>query len=737
MAETRTIRKRAAEELKKHFIRQAEPFEEGRVGVFEQTIHCRRAQAACLAITALGIYEAELNGEKIGDEYFAPGYTYYPRQLQYNIFNLRLKEGRNTLRIYLAQGWYCGRFTYENKSQIYGEYPAAAWILETEDALYSSSDEEVRLLESPYDYAGFYDGEIYHGRSDALKVLKEKPVRFEGPLPSSFVERKCAVRLREEMQIVRVEERGDKTILDFGQNFAGIIIIDPEKMKGPSLKIRHGEILNDDGSLYTSNLRQAKAELIYYKEGETKLYRPQFTYMGFRYAELSGVPYEEGLIRAFALYSDMERTGFFSTSHEKLQRLYLNQLWGQKSNYVEIPTDCPQRDERMGYTGDGHVFARSGAYNFDTGLFWRKFLRDIRESQKDNEEGYVAPTIPAQGPEGIGFLNMLGWGNAVTLIPEMLYQQYGDFSFLRDQYESIRDFVDCECRHLGRKDLWLGPNLGDWLMPGHGMTYMAMHNGPVSNSFIVHDLDTAAALAEKLSYTEDARRWKEQAEKTRKAYIKKFLRKDGRMKDDYQGAYIMALKYVIPQGELYQKVYAKWKERIIKDGMATGFFSTQHILPLLAENGDSELACTLLLQENYPGWMYQVNRGATTIWERWDAIREDGSVNETKSGGDNMVSFNHYAFGSFAEYLYGYILGIKPLEPGYKRIAIKPYPDPRLGEVEGSYHSREGLIKVAWHYDATHFYLKFETPAETLLTLPDGQSRRCEAGTYDYQIRRT
>ncbi len=227
------------------------------------------------------------------------------------------------------------------------------------------------------------------------------------------------------MSVRETMVQGDVTILDFGQNFAGIVEIDPSFLKNETITIRHGEILNADGSLYTANLRKAKATIVYHAGAEKKKkYRPRFTYMGFRYMELSGAAYQPGMIRAYALHTEMKRTGYFSCENPLVQKLYENQVWGQKSNYVEVPTDCPQRDERMGYTGDGQVFALTGAYNFNTDAFWKNFLRDLELGQLDNTEGYVCATVPQTGPAGIGFISMLGWGNAVTILPEMMYRQF-------------------------------------------------------------------------------------------------------------------------------------------------------------------------------------------------------------------------------------------------------------------------------------------------------------------------
>ena len=583
-------------------------------------------------------------------------------------------------------------------------------------------------LESPWEYAGFYDGEVY--REKNLSVTGS-PIRSDASLPVHLSQTTCAVRLREEMPVKSVTVRGDRTIIDFGQNFAGILCIDPTKMEGEQLKLRHGEILNADGSLYTANLRKAKAEIVYHK-GETEtLYRPRFTYMGFRYAELTGVPYTDGLLTAYAVYSDMERTGYFTCDNPNADQLYRNQIWGQKSNYIEVPTDCPQRDERMGYTGDGQVFALTGAYNFDTQAFWDKFLKDIRYSQMDNSEGYVGPTIPAQGKAGIGFMSMLGWGNCICIVPEMLYRHYGTDRYVREYYDCMQAFVDCEIRKMGglfgKKDLWIQPSLGDWLATGRDVAFMAMHNGPVSNAFIVNDLRIMAWAAKLLGREDDALRYAQQLEKTRNAYIRAFVRKNGTMKDDYQGAYIMALHMVLPKGELWDKVYAQLIQRLKKDGMQTGFFATEHILPLLCENGDEKLAFDLLLDDRCGGWMYQVKSGATTTWERWDALRPDGTVNETKMSNDNMVSFNHYSFGSVGKFYYQYILGIRPMKPGFTAIRIQPHIDPRIGSFSGSYRD----IAVSFDGNALHI----ATPADTQIVLPNGNVHDVCAGTYDFSIK--
>lgn len=729
------------EELRKQWVTSEKEYREGEVFVYRQKFTASQVKKAMFYGTALGVYEAELNGTKIGRQMFAPGFSYYPRRVLYQTHEVTklLREGENTLTVYLGQGWYCGRFLCENQTQIYGEQPAVAWILELEDAAGSRkivSDETVEELESPYEYAGEYDGEIYFadGRENvtghAAAYTKETPFALEPTLTE--------VRLQDEMPVRETTVQGDVTILDFGQNFAGIVEIDPSFLKNETITIRHGEILNADGSLYTANLRKAKATIVYHAGAEKKKYRPRFTYMGFRYMELSGAAYQPGMIRAYALHTEMKRTGYFSCENPLVQKLYENQVWGQKSNYVEVPTDCPQRDERMGYTGDGQVFALTGAYNFNTDAFWKNFLRDLELGQLDNTEGYVCATVPQTGPAGIGFISMLGWGNAVTILPEMMYRQFGDEEALPRQYESMKLFVEAEIRKMGKKNLWIGPSLGDWLAMGKGIAWQAMHNNPVSNAFIVHDLKVISETAERLGKREDAARYRRQLAATTDAYIKKFVSKNGIVAKDYQSAYIMALKFVLPEGELREMVKKNFVANIRKNGLQTGFFATEHLLPLLVEAGEQKLAYDVLLQENCPGWMYQVKCGATTTWERWDALKPDGTVNEEKmaGSGENMVSFNHYAFGSVGEFYYQYILGIRPEKPGFAKLHFAPYPDERLGGVSGSYLSVAGKIESAWRYEPDGCHIRLATPVEAVVLLPDGRSENVPAGTYEWTVKR-
>ena len=733
------VEEKYIDELKSHFVTVPSPFKEGRVIILKKSFDVKkRVKNAVIYSTALGVYELYLNKTKVGTQVFAPGYTYYPYRLLYqtNCVSDTLKQGKNDITVLLNGGWYCGRYTFDNKTQIYGEKEAVSFVLRLqyeegeEDVVFS--DGEMAELSSFWDYAGFYDGEV---------VDASRPLEIKGPVVKTALSSSvsleptlCKVEYHETLKPMEVIKRKDSVILDFGQNHGGVPVINTSFMeKGSTVKVRSAEILDKNGDLYRGNLRKAKSTILYTKGDYEGEYIPPFTYMGYRYLEISGVDYHEGMISSKALYTSMERTGYFHTSNKDIQKLYDNIIWGQKSNYIEIPTDCPQRDERMGYTGDGHVFALTGAYNYDTQAFWHNWLRDLALGQKDNSEGYIGSTVPAQGKGGIGFLSMLGWGNAVSIIPTMLERIFDDKEILKEIYPSLKTFVECEIGRM-KDDLWISPSLGDWLSPNGNMAWQAMNNGPVSNSFIVNDLNVIRRAASMLGLEEDHLRYERQYNKTREAWIKKWCSPDGIVASDYQSAYVMALKYLDLDGDLKKKVQEKFVDNVRRNGLRTGFFGTEHLLPLLVEAGEKKLSYDILFSTSCPGWLYQIHRGATTPWERWDAIKEDGSVNEEEvsKDGENMVSFNHYAFGSVGEFLYQYTLGIRPMENGFRKVLISPQPDKRLGKVWGEYHSRYGKIYVSWTMEENHFHLRVDTEVEGVVVLPDSSEHEIGKGEKEF-----
>ena len=732
-----------ANELKEHLICLEKDYVEGEVYKLKESIPLLgKPKSAKLYITGFGLYDAYLNGKKVGEQLFKPGFTDYNRRVLFQEYDLTssLKE-ENILEVYVGQGWYCGRFFCENTTQNFGKLPSVSYCLEIiyedgkKECFYSHEGQMASISE--YDYAGFYDGETIDFSKSNLGGFCGEMKGIPFPKGVEIEKTLTEVKLQEEMEVKSVASLGDKTIIDFGQNFAGVISINADLLKpGQKIVIRHGEILNKDGSLYTANLRKAKATLSYKKGNEKGSYTPRFTYMGFRYVELAGADYVPGLIKAHAIHTDMKRLGDFHCGNELVNQLYSNLSWSQRSNYVEVPTDCPQRDERMGYTGDGHVFALTGSYNYDTLDFWRNFFRDLYLQQLDNPDGNVSPYIPHPNPRPVGFIAMQGWGSAVSIIPEELYFQYGALDFFKEQYEPIKKYVDLEIEKAGKKRLWKAVSLGDWLSPRKGIAWQAINNHAASNAFFVNDLRIYVELLGLLGKKEEQARYEKILEEVKEAYIKAFVNvRTGKVKKDYQGNYVLILKHVLTEDTPLRKlVQARFVENVRKYGLDTGFFATEHLLPMLVEAGETKLAYDILLSETCPGWMYQIKKGATSIWERWDSLQEDGKVNESKNNGDNMVSFNHYSFGAVGEFYYQYILGIKPLEPGYKRIKIAPYPDKRLGDVEGSYLSSAGLIKVAYCYVGSKTNFRIEVPSPSLILLPNGESHEVEAGTYEYSI---
>lgn len=732
-------------ELKQYFVYLDKDFVEGEVYKIKypfNTNNKKKITSCVIYMSCFGVYDAYLNGNKIGEQLFKPGFTYYKKRVLYQEYDISsLIKKDNELTFYIGQGWYCGRFYCENTVQNFGKLPSFSFILVVQynDGTIDThrSMEGMKALVSEYLYAGEYDGEVIDCSNTDIDSELGTLSSFTFPEGVGLEKTLTEVKIQEEISVKNVIEHDNYVIIDFGQNFAGLISIDTSLLnEGETIVIRHGEILNKDGSLYTSNLRKAKATLSYKKGKENHIYTPRFTYMGFRYIEVKGVKYVNGLLKANAIYTSMNRTGHFSCSNPLLDKLYQNQVWGQKSNYVEVPTDCPQRDERLGYTGDGHVFALTASYNFDTLAFWRNFFNDLKIQQLDNQDGNVSPYLPHPNPKPVGFISMQGWGSAVSIIPEMIYEQYGDLDFFIDQLPAIKQYVDLEIKKAGKKYLWNAISLGDWLSLRKGMAWQAMNNHAVSNAFFVNDLRILLRLLKILNRDDEYNYYKDIYNKVKAKYIKAFISKSGKVKKDYQGTYVLALKHVLTDEdkELKALVAKQFRNNVKQYGLDTGFFGTEHLLPVLVDIGETKLAFDVLLSEKCPGWLYQVKAGATTTWERWDALREDGTVNEEKSGKDNMVSFNHYSFGSVGEFYYQYILGIKPLEPGYKRIQIKPFIDRRVGDVTGSYLSVNGLISVSYRFKDNQVVIDIETPVETSVVLPNGNAYDVEAGKYTYQI---
>ena len=688
-------------ELGKQWITSEKEYREGEVFVYRQKFTASQVKKAVFYGTALGVYEAELNGVKIGRQMFAPGFSYYPRRVLYQTHEVTelLREGENTLTVYLGQGWYCGRFLCENQTQIYGEQPAVAWILELEDAAGSRkivSDETVEELESPYEYAGEYDGEIYFadGRENvtghAAAYTRETPFALEPTLTE--------VRLQDEMSVRETTVQGDVTILDFGQNFAGIVEIDPSFLKNETITIRHGEILNADGSLYTANLRKAKATIVYHAGAEKKKYRPRFTYMGFRYMELSGAAYQPGMIRAYALHTEMKRTGYFSCENPLVQKLYENQVWGQKSNYVEVPTDCPQR-EKNGWTGDGHLAIETALYNYDAITVYEKWLADHRDEQQPNG---VLPDIIPTGGWGYGTDNGLDWTSTIALIPWNLYLFYGDPAPLEACYENIRRYVDYVDRRSPEGLTSWGR--GDWV-PVRSRSSLEL----TSSVYFFVDASILARAAELFGRSEDHARYAALAEKIRTAINRKYYNpQTGLYASGTQTELSVPLLWgVVPEEEI-PRVAENLARRVEEAGchLDVGVLGTRAILDALCRNGHAETAYRVAVQTTYPSWGWWIVNGATTLLENWD-------LEATRD-----ISDNHMMFGEIGGGFFKALGGIRPDPacPGFRHILLEPHfvgPE----RFEASHDAPAGRIVSGWERKGSRVTYRVVIPANCTATL--------------------
>ena len=697
-------------------------------------------QKAELCISAMGIYDARINGKPVTDAYFLPGYTCYERYVPFESFDITalLREGKNELTVMVANGWWLG--TLGNKNNRYGDRRGLIAELTLDDR-HIVTDESWRVThDTPERFADFYNGEIIDLTCADETKWSFTPARLlTGKLPELRAHDGAYVRVMQRLTQVRV----NGSIYDFGQNHAGVLHLVVEAKKGTRIAVRHAEILDRNGGLFTKNLRGAKATLtlICGKDGLNE-FAPRFTFMGFRYAELTADgPITVKSVESLALSSDCRITGSFSCSDEKLNRLYQNTQWGQQSNFIDIPTDCPQRDERMGWTGDIAVFAETASMNRDIHDFMRKWLRDLRLYQREN--GTLPVTIPQNATyEPTPFkIPIAIWGDAATMVPWSVYRAYGDLELLREQYDSMKAYADAELRVAKKgKHPYLWDNnifqYGDWCAPGEGVGKWKKKGKYISTAYMLNSVNIVRQAAEALGRSEDAAFYAGEAEKIRAAFAKYCILPDGRLTGDFQTNYVTALYFgLAPEG--MRPALAKRLVDLVRENgyrIATGFAGTPYVLFALADNGYEEDAYKLLLNEDCPGWLYTVNAGATTMWERWDALDDTGNIRADSI--PDMVSFNHYAYGAVGAFFYRRILGIEAIEPGYRRFAIRPIIGGNLSHAEGTLETRAGRIEVRWEMEDSRMTLYTTVPEGSVceITLPNGEQHTVSGGYRDYTI---
>ena len=657
--------------------------------------------SARLYVTGLGLYEAYCNGEKAGDELLAPFCNDYNEGVQVQTYDIteQLCAGENTLEILCGNGWYKGRLGYGGAQAVYGESFLALSELRLRFADGSEqvvgTDESWSYRGSDFEMTDIYDGECLNRLLWAGKENPEKPVVIV--TAKKTVDRYSPpVRVKDSLPVKEViHTPAGETVLDFGQNFTGYVEYRAAFPAGTKIVLDHGEILQN-GNFYNDNYRTAKVQMIYISDGREETVRAHFTYFGFRYVRVSGWP---GELRAEdftgrVVYSDLDTAISFRSSDEKLNRLAKNAFWGQRSNFLDMPTDCPQRDERLGWTGDAQVFSPTACFQMDTRAFYRKYLKDLRADQR-KYGGAIANYLPNFDGWAAG---SSVWGDVASFLPMTLFDFYGEIEALRENYPLMRDWLEWIVRQddeRGGERLWnFGFHFGDWLALD-GVTEQSMKGGTddgfVGSMYYYATAGKLARAAQLLGHASDAERYEKLQSGIRSAILREYFSPAGRLCVDTQTAYLLSLNFGVYVKK--ERVVEGLKTRLRKDRwtLKGGFVGATMMCRVLAENGMEDLASYFLFQEGFPGWMHCVNLGATTIWERWNSVLDDGRISGTE-----MNSLNHYSYGSVMEYVFRDLAGIQSLAPGFRRVRFAPQPTWRLQELDCAYDSACGLYRSHW-----------------------------------------
>lgn len=717
----------------------------------------RTVTRAWINVTALGVYELALNGEKVGEDYFAPGFTSYDHQIQYQTYDVthQLKSS-NAVTAVVAGGWAVGSFNYVRKNKISADRQALLLELYieytdgTSDLIVTDPTWEV-TLDGNYRIAEWYDGEHYDATIN-LDHVHWKPVDVTRPRknPELLAQYGLPVRVQEELKPVsRTVAPSGEIIYDFGQNFAGVITAKIVGKHNQKIVFRHAEVLVDQ-ELFVKSLRTAKAAATYVcVEGE-QTYSPRLTYMGFRYVGLTGIDPDQIELSAYVLHSDFKEIGHFSCSNPLLTQLQSNIRWGGRSNFVDIPTDCPQRDERQGWTGDIAVFASTACFNFDMSRFFDKWLMDMRAEQ--SKGGGFPMVIPRGGDHWPAMANSC-WGDSSILVPWAEYLARGNKQVLEKQYDSMKKFLKAAkwwssflAVSPADRYVWRFPfHFGDWAAPEGDAKAWIKKGKWVGTAYFANSCGIMAKIASILGHTEDVSYYYDLRKKIITAYRNVFTDKQGKMKEEFQTAYVLPLHFGMTEGEETKQMVNNLTRLIHEAGnhLTTGFTGTPYLLFALSDNGQLDAAYELLLQEECPSWLYEVKAGGTTIWERWDALRPDGTVNieelsgnksaEESNGG--MVSFNHYANGAVGDWLYKRLAGLEPTSGGYQTFRVAPMIGGGITWAKASTVTPYGLASVDWKRDEHLFHVEVTVPVSTTCSLhmPNGEIHILTSGQHSFQ----
>jgi len=692
-----------------------------------------KIKSARIYATALGLYELYINGDKVDDNLFTPGWTSYNKRLQYQTYDVTnlLNGENNVIGAVLANGWYKGNIGWENNKNAYGD--KSSLLLQLHIA-YEDGTEEVIISDDNWKVAtsAILMSEIYHGETyDA--TLEKKGWNTSDFDDSQWENAKCITHTKETLVAqenvpVRVIEeispieiiitpKGEK-VIDFGQNMVGWVQIKVQGKAGTLVTLRHAEVLDKEGNFYTDNLRSAKQTIRYILKGDgIEVYEPHFTFQGFRYVSLEGYPdcikLENFLGKV--IHSDMEQTGEFNCSNELINKLQHNILWGQKGNFLDVPTDCPQRDERLGWTGDAQMFIRTACFNMNVAPFFSKWLKDLYADQSiDKGIPFVIPQVLDDKS-----CSSSAWGDAATICPWTIYLCYGDIKILEQQYESMKMWVEYIRKQGENEYLWnTGFHFGDWLgLDSKPDSYIgATPTDFIATAFYAYSTEILASTAKIINKLSDAKEYEALYSNIVENFRKEFVTPNGRLVAETQTAHVLALMFNLVK-ECDKKRTADTLVKYLEESkyhLTTGFVGTPYLCHVLSENGYNDIAYKLLLQTDYPSWLYQITKGATTIWEHWDGIKEDGSF-----WSKDMNSFNHYAYGAIGDWLYRVVCGIgaSAKSPGYKHINICPKPGLGLDFAEAKLQTMYGEVKSKWHKSEEKVEISVTIPANTTATI--------------------
>ncbi|WP_248926958.1 family 78 glycoside hydrolase catalytic domain [Paenibacillus hamazuiensis] len=711
----------------------------------EQSPYLRRAfevrgsiAKARIYATALGLYELELNGQRVGESYFTPGWTSYNHRLQYQTYDVTplVQEGGNAIGALLGKGWYSGALTWLNKRELYGDRPALLLQLHL---TYADGREEVVVSDGGWKAAGspILMSELYHGETYDARL--ERPGWSTGAyddagwLPVDIFPHAKTVIIAQENEPVRKAEHlkpaqliktpAGETVVDMGQNMVGWVRFTVRGKPGQEVMLEHAEVLDNDGNFYTENLRSAKQQIRYIiGSGEPETYEPTFTFQGFRYLRLTGFaePVRLEDFTGVVLHSAMERTGHFTCSDPLVNQLQHNILWGQKGNFLDVPTDCPQRDERLGWTGDAQMFIRTATFLMNVAPFFTKWLRDLKADQReDGGVPFVIPNVLEFGEDDDKH-SSAAWGDAAVICPWTLYVTYGDKRILEEQFESMKIWVEYIRSQGDNPYLWnTGFHFGDWLgLDSKPDSYIgATDRDLIATAFYAYSTSLVVKAAQVIGAKEDEAKYAELYENIVREFTREFVTPSGRLSVSTQTAQLLVLMFGLVDGAARERAQDKLMQLLegSRFHLTTGFVGTPYLNLVLSDIGKHETACKLLFQTDYPSWLYQVTKGATTIWEHWDGIKEDGSF-----WSKDMNSFNHYAYGSIGDWLYRRVAGIDADEkrPGYKHIVLQPTPSPGMTWAEASLESMYGKIASSWKMEGDHMLeINVTVPANTTATL--------------------